>query len=236
MQRVLLVTLILLLGVTLGFSQSLVLEPYGVSPAAVKADTVGNPGYLGIKDRVFTGLRNVGVESKVYLIATFEDSSLTSLSWDLYEKPDGSSAALVGPTTVDEASEIATFVADLTGTYRIAITEGTYGDTVVINAAKYLGVKGGAPNCSQCHSSTYGKFAETGHASFLTNALNGAGRYFLQPGDLPELHIGPQVEDHRFALFVWKLFQCIGPLPEFFGGNHPPVGGVGIRDDRLCAV
>jgi hypothetical protein len=30
----------------------------GVSPAAIKADTLGNPHYLGIKDRVSTGLTN----------------------------------------------------------------------------------------------------------------------------------------------------------------------------------
>jgi len=65
------------------FSQELVVKPYGVSPAAVKADTAGNPTYLGIRDIRFTGLKNVGVGTKVYLIGTNEDTSLTSPSLPL---------------------------------------------------------------------------------------------------------------------------------------------------------
>ncbi len=172
----LLVTLILLVGVSLGLSQSLILEPYGVSPAAIKADTVGNENYLGIKDRVYSGLLNVGVEAKVYLMATFEDSTFTNLVWDLYEKPAESAAALAGPTVVSDSIEIATFIADLAGTYRITISDGAYADTVVINAATFRGVEGQAPNCSNCHSGTFGTFSETGHADFLDNALDGLGR------------------------------------------------------------
>ncbi len=176
MSRMLMVTLILLVAFTLSFSQDLVLEPMGVSPAAVKADTVGDPGYLGIKDRVASGLLNVGVETKMYMMATFEDSSITSLTWTMMEQPGTSTATLSSATTVDDASEIVTFVPDVIGTYKVSVSEGAMADTVVINAGTFRGVEGAAPNCSNCHSGTFTEFSETGHAHFLTNALNGAGR------------------------------------------------------------
>jgi hypothetical protein len=174
MSRMFMVTIIVLVAFTLSFSQDLVLEPYGVSPAAVKADTVGDDNYLGIKDRVSTGLLNVGVETKVYLMATFEDSSITSLTWTLIE--NAGSATLSSATKVDDASEIVTFVPDVVGTYKVSVSEGSFADTVVVNAAKFKGVEGAAPNCSNCHSATFSEFSETGHSHFLTNALNGAGR------------------------------------------------------------
>ena len=180
MQRVLLLlALAVVLSFTTVFAQSLIVEPYGVSPAAIKADTVGDPNYLGIKTSRSTALNNVGVESKVYLQATFADSSITSLTWNLYAVPNGSNAALSAPVTVNDASEIVTFNPDLEGTYRISVTEGTYGDTVVINAAKYLGVE----NCKLCHNGAatqhYAPWSETGHATFLDRGLDGElGAYY----------------------------------------------------------
>jgi hypothetical protein len=162
-------------------AQDLMVKPYGVSPEDVKADTVGDPTYLGIRDIRFSGLENVGIGTKVYLKGTFVDSSLTSLVWNMYEVPATSGAALSAPATVDTASEVVTFIADLAGTYRISVSEGAYGDTVVINAATYGGVEGSPPNCSQCHSGTgydnpFEEFEQTGHAHFLDNALEGLGR------------------------------------------------------------
>jgi hypothetical protein len=161
---------------TLLLAQDLVIKPYGVSPAAVIADTVGDPSYLGIRDRNFSGLKNVGVGTKVFLIGTFEDSSLTGLIWNMYELPGGSVAVLSEATEVDSASEVVSFIADITGTYRISISEGTFGDTVVINATTYRGVKGTTPNCSHCHANTFEEWQQTGHSSFLDNALDGLGR------------------------------------------------------------
>ena len=175
MYKFLLTLVFILVSVVMVFPQDLLLETHGVSPAEVKRDTVGNPDYLGIKDRIATGLTNVGVETKVYLKATFEDSMITGLVWSL-DVPGGSEASLSGATTVDEASEIKTFIPDMLGTYTAIVSEGTYADTVVINAATFLGVEGAAPNCTVCHSSTFDKFAETGHSHFLDNALDGLGR------------------------------------------------------------
>lgn len=174
-KRLLLVLVLILVSAVMVFPQDLLLDTHGVSPAAVKRDTVGNPDYLDIKDRVATGLANVGVETKVYLKATFEDSSISGLSWSL-EGPGGSGASLSEATEVDSASEIVTFVPDMLGTYTAIVFEGMYADTVVINAATFLGVEGAAPNCTVCHSSTFDKFAETGHSHFLDNALDGLGR------------------------------------------------------------
>jgi hypothetical protein len=176
----LMVTLILLIAFTLSYSQDLVLEPYGVSPAAVKADTVGDPHYLGIKDRIATGLLNAGVETKMYLMATFEDSSITGLTWTMIDKPASSTTAVLsGATTVDETSEIVTFVPDVVGTYKVAVSEGMYADTVVVNAAKFVGVD----NCKMCHNGGvtqhYEPWMATGHSNFLDMALDGEkGSYY----------------------------------------------------------
>jgi len=179
--RTFLTLLILVVGVSLGFSQDLVLEPYGVTPAAMKADTVGDPGYLGIKDRISTGLLNAGVETKMYMMATFEDSSITSLTWTMMEKPASSTADLSSATTVDEESEIVTFVPDLAGTYKVTVSEGMYADTVVVNAGTFKGVEGASPNCSNCHSGTFGEWQETGHSNFLDKGLNGEnGSYYAE--------------------------------------------------------
>ncbi len=181
MQRIiLLLTLTVVLSITPVFSQSLTVEPYGVSPAAAKADTAGDPGYLGIKDRLATGLNNVGVETKVYLIAKMDGASLTAPAWTMYAKPGGSTAELSASTEVDSSSEIVTFIPDLAGTYRISVIDGTAGDTVVINAAKFMGVE---DNCKLCHngaaSDHYEPWSGTGHATFLKRGLDGEnGAYY----------------------------------------------------------
>ncbi len=165
--------LLVLVSAVMVFPQDLLLETHGVSPAEVARDTVGNPHYLGVKDRVSTGLANVGVETKVYLKATFEDSMITDLMWDL-TAPGGSEASLSTATEVDSASEIVTLVPDVLGTYTVIVTEGTYADTVVMNAAKFLGVE---KNCKNCHSGAFGDqytpWSATGHATFLDEALDG---------------------------------------------------------------
>jgi hypothetical protein len=183
MYKKLLLTLILILvSAVMVFPQDLLLETHGASPALVKRDTVGNPDYLGIRDRVATGLNNVGVETKVYLMATFEDSMITGLSWSL-EVPEASEASLSEATEVDSASEITTFIPDVTGTYTAIVSEGTYADTVVINAGTFLGVEN---NCKNCHNGSitdhYVPWSGTGHATFLDNGLNGLNGSYYNAG------------------------------------------------------
>lgn len=178
-KKLLFVLVLILVSAVVVFPQDLLIETLGVSPAHVKRDTVGNPDYLGIKTRIATGLENVGVETKVYLIATFEDSMISDLSWSL-EVPGGSETSLSEATTADSASEITTFVPDVEGTYTAIVSEGMYADTVVMNAGKFLGVEN---NCKNCHSGIiddqYTPWSGTGHATFLDNGLDGLnGSYY----------------------------------------------------------
>lgn len=181
MYRKLVLTIVLILvSVVMIYPQELVLKTHGVSPAMVEKDTLGNPGYLGIYDRITTGLENVGVESKVYLIATFEDSFLTAVSWNLFEKPGGSGASLSAATEVDSESEVVSFIADEVGTYKIGITEGAMGDTIVINASMFVSVE----NCDNCHNGAFlpdkiTPWSGTGHSTMLDRGLDGThGDYY----------------------------------------------------------
>ena len=89
-KKLLLTVVLILVSAVVAFPQDLVLEPSGASPAQVARDTLLNEGYLGIIDRVSTGLENVGVESKVFLTATFEDSFRTGIVWTMIDQPSGS--------------------------------------------------------------------------------------------------------------------------------------------------
>jgi hypothetical protein len=175
MHKQLILTIVfVLVSVVLVFPQDLMVKPYGISPAEVKRDTVGNPDYLGIKDIRYSGLRNVGVGTKVYLVGVYEDSFLTALSWNMFSQPSESEATLAAPVEVDSASEVTSFIADLEGEYQVAVSEGAETDTVVIHASTYVGDV--EDNCSLCHSEIVTPWSETGHALMLTNALEGLGR------------------------------------------------------------
>ncbi len=67
--------------------QTLKLEPYGISPAQAKADTVGNPNYIGIFNRTYSGLLNVGVQTQMYLKGTVTGGSFASPTWTVFQKP-----------------------------------------------------------------------------------------------------------------------------------------------------
>ena len=171
--KFLLTLMLILLSVALLYPQTLKVEPYGVSPGEVVADTLGDPNYLGIKDRRFSGLTNVGVETKVYLIGTFEDSILTASGWNMLSQPGGSDASLSEPTEVDESSEIITFIPDKVGKYEVEFYDGTTSDTVVISAGTYVGSV--IDNCSfsVCHGSISTGWQGTGHATMLDRGLDG---------------------------------------------------------------
>lgn len=151
----------------------MILEPFGVSPRDVEADTVGVPAprtYLGILDRPYNGLLNVGVETKMFLKGHFKDSTLTSLVWTV-TGPTGSDADVSAAVEVDTATEVVSFIPDSTGTYTIVIAEGTYADTVTINAGTYLGIADG--NCATCHTSETADWEGTGHYTIFEDGMNG---------------------------------------------------------------
>jgi len=163
----------------LAFSQTIKLETMGVSPAQIKADTVGNPGYIGLLDRVYTGLLNVGVEKKMVLKGT-SDTTLIAAIWTVLNAPDGSIATIMNETVVDTATQLATFIPDLVGTYELEFADQGVTATVTINAAMFLGVgnEGGCANAF-CHSSKVSDWMETDHATMLDRGLEGAnGSYY----------------------------------------------------------
>jgi hypothetical protein len=130
-------------------------------------------------DRRFTGILNVGVETKMFFKGHFEDSTLNNPTWTLFIKPVGSNTDFTGNTKdVDSSTQLNTLVPDIVGTYKVAFTDGTFSDTLVINAGTYLGVEGGTVSCVGCHNNAqwdfkYDKWLGTGHSDMLVRGLNG---------------------------------------------------------------
>jgi hypothetical protein len=103
---------------------------------------------------------------------------LTSPTWTLFIKPAGSTADFGVTKDLDSATQLNTLIPDVIGTYKVAFSDGSFADTLVINAATYLGVEGGAVNCIGCHNTSiwdfkYDKWLETGHSDMLKRGLNG---------------------------------------------------------------
>lgn len=162
-------------------SQTMMVRPHGISPRDASASSED------IFDRSYNGLLNVGIETKMYLKGTFEDSTLsTAAAWTLVTKPTGS-AAVVGDTsivTVDSTGQIIAFTPDVAGTYKVAFSEGsTYSDTVTINAGTYVGGvlatderdKTGftGTQCGTCHQGEFAKWQETGHYDIFEGGMKG---------------------------------------------------------------
>lgn len=161
----------------------LTLAPYGVSPRDVAKSTTD------IYDFASTGLSNVGVGSKVYLIAQLASpgipkakfASTTSAVWSFTFRPPGSAASF-GATkdNKNDSTRIAFFTADKEGLYKIKVTEGGYSQEIIMNAAKYLGYQNPASSglaCATCHNNTSDpivtNWGGTGHATMFTRAMNG---------------------------------------------------------------
>ena len=172
--KLLFVIILLLLSTTLLFAQTTTsLAPYGVSVGMVEADTVGNPNYLGIFTRSYTGLLNVGVETQMVLKGS-SDTTLVSPTWNVLSAPTNSTAAIMSVTAVDTATELALFTPDSIGTYVVEFTSNGVTASVTINAGTYLGVgtEGGCSNAG-CHSDKVTSWMGTGHATIFNRGLNG---------------------------------------------------------------
>ncbi|MGD8305283.1 MAG: T9SS type A sorting domain-containing protein, partial [Ignavibacteria bacterium] len=130
-------------------------------------------------DRAYNSLLNVGVETKMYFVGHLDGSALTGPAWTVFIRPIGSVADFGVTKDLDSATQINTFIPDVVGTYKIAFSDGVMADTLVINAATYLGVEGGAgSNCIGCHNTSiwdykYDQWLETGHSDMLVRGLNG---------------------------------------------------------------
>jgi len=171
-----------LLSVTLNAQTNvtLSLNPYGVTAYMVSLSTTD------IYDYKYTGLTNVGIGTKVYLQAIEVGTKgtkakiSTAATWTVSRKPSGSTAA-IGTTknTQNDSSQVAYFTADLAGTYSVTFTDGSLTQTVVFNAAKYLGYKNTIVNgvdtklsCNTCHASKVTAFEKTNHATLFTRAMS----------------------------------------------------------------
>lgn len=169
LKKITVIILVLLCSATMVMAQTVMLEPRGVSPAQVKADTVGNPAYVGLFDRPFSGLANVGVETQMYLKG-YKTSALSNPTWAVTQQPNGSAATVGTPVAVDTSTHIAVFTPDIMGTYVVEFSDGGETASLTINAAKYVGYEPGG--CQFCHSDQTDDWKMTDHASMLTRALD----------------------------------------------------------------
>lgn len=182
---------------SLAFSQTMTLHPYGVSPREAGLDE-GD-----LFDVRYSGLLNVGVETKMFLAGVFADSFLTSATWSIDSAPGTSVATLGTPEALGTDGEVLAFTPDVEGTYVISITEGDFTASVTINAGTYLG----AASCSGCHSGKHAAWSETGHNGILERGLNGvlSSHYRESCLDCHTTGIDPNATNDGFGDFgfVW---------------------------------
>ena len=129
---------------------------------------------LGTSWQVYTGLRDVGIHSTVYLVADTTGSganTVTSFSWTL-TGPPGSTAALTSTT-----AQSVKFSPDIVGQYlvQVAVNGGaTAKDTIF--ASKYVGIGTAFPQCglaSACHGGKLAGYYQTAHAKIFTEGITG---------------------------------------------------------------
>ncbi|MBE0538846.1 MAG: T9SS type A sorting domain-containing protein [Ignavibacterium sp.] len=159
-------------GTMLSIAQTVTLTTYGVAPYDVTIDSVEH--YF---DRPYNGLKNVGINSKVYLLGK-STVALSNPVWTLTEKPSGSNAAFGATKDVDTSNQLITFIPDIQGTYKITFTSGTKTSEIILNGALYYGVEGGPASCKTCHNNilfdyVYDKWAGTNHAATTQKGVDG---------------------------------------------------------------
>ncbi|HUF08980.1 MAG TPA: T9SS type A sorting domain-containing protein [Rhodothermales bacterium] len=162
-----------------GASMAVNLQP--VAQIEVVAWSPDELHHAGLSTHPSTGLSVVGVGELTYLRGhETAGEEVTSYAWTLSSRPNGSSAALDSTNL-----QGTTFRPDVEGQYIIDLTIATAGGSssanVTITAAKYVGVGsiGGATpdrtkgQCAACHSGNTNEWAETGHATMFTEAIDG---------------------------------------------------------------
>jgi hypothetical protein len=163
--------LFLLLFVVTGLvsAQTMQITTYGVSPR--EAGLSDNDIFTS----AYNGLTNVGVGTKMYLKATLAGGRLNDPQWSTTERAPGSNPTFGGVLDVDTSSQIIVFTPDKPGKYVVQVSDGPYSASIVINAAKYIGVYNEVNNvtCQTCHPSVVEKWEGTGHASMLFRGVEG---------------------------------------------------------------
>jgi predicted CXXCH cytochrome family protein len=173
MKKLLLFILLFLMCIPISFAQTLTVNTYGVSPRQVANDSVAH--YF---DRRYTGLQNVGNESKVYLEVT-KSAALSGPVWSFTSMPFGSAATFGTVNNVDTSNQIITFIPDKVGTYIINVTDGSSSASITINSSLFVGYQKGA--CYICHNGAFvpvgvplfTEWQGTGHATMLKQGLDG---------------------------------------------------------------
>ncbi|MFC1563448.1 T9SS type A sorting domain-containing protein [candidate division KSB1 bacterium] len=131
-----------------------------------------------------TGLPNVGVGVKVYLLANEDDASITSYSWTLSDQPTGSSAALSSTTAQNP-----TLLPDVEGQYKVTLTVTSSGGTsspvdLWISAGTWNGTgtisttKTGGYCSVGCHYNKIPEWQETAHATMLERNMDHGAAYY----------------------------------------------------------
>jgi hypothetical protein len=149
-------------------------DTYGVTPYMVASSTTD------IYDFTYTGLHNVGVGTKTFLIASIRGKKFTAPAYTVTRMPAGSKAAFGTTKEIqNDSTQVVYFTPDLPGTYNLTVTDGVYSTMVVINSAKYLGFQNSVVNgvdtkltCNTCHSATVTSFQKTNHSTMFTRAMS----------------------------------------------------------------
>jgi hypothetical protein len=164
----------LIICMATGYSQTFTVNTFGVSPRAVANDSIAH--YF---DRTYTGLQNVGNQSKVYLEVTNSAAKLNAPVWSFTSTPIGSAVAFGATNDMDTSNQVITFIPDKVGKYIINVTDGSSSASITINSGLYVGIQTGA--CYVCHNGAfvpagvplYSKWQGTGHATMLKQGLDG---------------------------------------------------------------
>ncbi len=184
-KTVLVIFFLFTVGAMISKAQTVTLTTFGVSDYNIEIDSVEH--YF---DRTYNGLRNVGINSKVFLLVK-SNLALSNVNWSFTQKPTGSAVTFGSVKNLDTSNQIITFIPDVQGTYKIQVTAGTQTKEIVFNAALYLGVEGGVVSCKTCHQYSiagipdiYNPWSATGHALDNKKAFDGQFSFFI-PSCLP---------------------------------------------------
>lgn len=152
------------------FSQTMKVTTYGVSPREVGLSETD------IFTSAYNGLTNVGAGTKMYLQVKLAGGRIDNPTFTTIERPSGSKPLFGGtPFEADTSTVVTSFLPDKPGKYVVQVTDGPYTATIIINAAKYIGVLNTVNNvnCQTCHPSYVEKWQQTGHATMLVRGLEG---------------------------------------------------------------
>ena len=159
-----LLSVVLLLSSLVAAQQSVTVNTYGFSPRDAEEDTTG---FLNV---AYSGLDNVGVETKIYVKA-MGDLAFTAGQWSIISQPVGSMAVIDSTLEADTNVSYASFRPDKSGAYVVQFADGDAVATINFNAGTYLGYEDA--NCVLCHSEYVEKWEKTGHADMLVRGLEG---------------------------------------------------------------